>query len=92
MGHYVYIIYSRTSDIYYKGYSTRPYERLKEHNDGKSRYTSRKGPWELVYLIIFSTKREALQKEKSLKRTNRNYLEWLIQQPDNLVGENSKGL
>jgi putative endonuclease len=92
MPHYVYIIYSQSRDIYYKGYSVRPHERLKDHNLGQSRYTSRKGPWELVYLLKFTTKQEALQKEKSLKRTNRNYIEWLIKQPDNLVREKSKGL
>jgi putative endonuclease len=85
MSHYVYIIFSVSHDIYYKGYSSRPYERLKEHNEDKSRYTSGKGPWSLVFLLEFPTKRDALQKEKSLKRANRKYIEWLISQPFNLA-------
>jgi putative endonuclease len=87
MKHYVYIIHSRSHNLYYKGYSTRPFDRLREHNDNKSRYTSGKGPWELVFVQEFATKREALKKEKSLKRVNRNYIEWLIEQPFNLVKE-----
>ncbi len=85
MRYYVYIIYSQSHDIYYKGYSTRPFDRLNEHNNDESRYTSGKGPWELVFVQEFPTKREALQKEKSLKRANRKYIEWLIKQPFNLV-------
>ncbi len=30
------------------------------HNDNKSRYTSNKGPWEVVYSKGFETKKEAL--------------------------------
>jgi putative endonuclease len=74
MSHYVYIIFSASHDIYYKGYSSRPYERLKEHNEDKSRYTSGKGPWSLVFLFEFHTKMDALQKEKSLKIANRKYI------------------
>ena len=83
--HYVYIIYSKARSLYYKGYSTRPYARLEEHNGGLSRYTKEKGPWELVFLQSFSTKKEALQREKSLKRANPKYLRWVILQSYNLV-------
>ena len=48
--HYVYIIYSSINDIYYKGYSTKPYDRLIEHNNDKSRYTKLRGVWKLVYM------------------------------------------
>ena len=62
------MIYSSSRNLYYKGYSMRPYIRLLEHNEGKSRYTKDKGPWELVFLQVFSTKTEALKREKSLKQ------------------------
>jgi putative endonuclease len=89
MPHFVYIIYSHSHNIYYKGYSTRPYVRLEEHNEGKSRYTKGKGPWKLVYLESLTTKREALIRERSLKKANRQYIEWLIEQPEILVNSNS---
>ena len=84
--HYVYIIYSDSRNLYYKGYSKRPYVRLLEHNEGKSKYTKDKGPWELIFLQVFSTKSEALKREKSLKRSNSKYLMWVIQQDYNIVG------
>ncbi len=84
--HYVYIIYSQEKSLYYKGYSTRPYIRLEEHNEGLSRYTKDKGSWELVFLQSFSTKKEALKREKSLKHANSEYLQWVILQSYNIVG------
>ncbi len=85
MKHYVYLIYSEKSNIYYKGESSRPMERLCEHNENKSAYTSNKGPWALVYLEEFETRGDALKREKMLKRQNRKYLEWLIKQPTNIL-------
>ena len=82
--HYVYIIYSKTNDLYYKGYSLQPYKRLIEHNEDLSRYTKNKELWELVFIQSFETKTEALIREKSLKRSNLKYLKWVIQQPYNL--------
>ena len=63
----------------------RPYIRLIEHNEGKSRYTKDRGPWELIFLQEFSTKSEALKREKSLKRSNMKYLKWVIQQSYNMI-------
>jgi putative endonuclease len=66
--HFAYIIYSESYNIFYTGYSERPYKRLIEHNEGLSRYARGKGPWKLVYLEAFKTKKEALKREKQLKR------------------------
>ena len=41
---YTYIIYSKSKDIYYKGFSESPTQRLLDHNENKPRYTSGKGP------------------------------------------------
>ncbi|WP_347050156.1 GIY-YIG nuclease family protein [Flavobacterium olei] len=75
---YVYIIYSKTFDVYYKGFSENISQRLLYHNDNNSRYTSNKGPWELVYSKAFETKKEALIEELRLKKLNRKSLETLI--------------
>ncbi|WP_264532009.1 GIY-YIG nuclease family protein [Flavobacterium sp. N502540] len=75
---YVYIIYSKTFDVYYKGFSENIFQRLSYHNDNKSKYTSGKGPWELVYSNVFETKKEALVEELRLKKLNRKSLEVLI--------------
>jgi putative endonuclease len=43
-----------------------------------SRFTSGKGPWELVYLYSFPSKKEALIAEKKLKKAGSAYLQKLI--------------
>jgi len=66
-------------DSYYVGYSQDPEKRLLDHNLGKSRYTSKKTPWCLVYTEKYHTKTEALQREKFLKRQrNKQFYQKLI--------------
>ncbi len=81
MNWFVYIIYSESKDVFYKGVSEHPYERLLAHNENKSQYTSHKGPWKLVHLEICPTKKDALIREKMLKRQNRDYIKWILEQP-----------
>ena len=76
---YVYIIYSRKCDVYYKGFSENIDQRLLHHNENRSKYTSNKGIWTLVYSKGFETKREALIEELRLKKLNRKSIETLIQ-------------
>ncbi|GAP42583.1 predicted endonuclease, GIY-YIG superfamily [Lentimicrobium saccharophilum] len=76
--YYTYILYSAVFKIYYKGITENPDQRLWEHNNNKSRFTSGKGPWELVYLKGFPSKREALIGERRLKSLNRRSIELLV--------------
>ncbi len=85
MPHFVYIIQSEISGIYYKGYTAYPDLRLQEHNEGKSRFTSGKGPWRMVFLERLPDKTAALKREKRLKKANSEYIKWLINQNCNLV-------
>jgi len=71
----------------YKGFTMDYVQRLEEHNAGNSQYTSTKIPWKLVFVQGFETKREALIREKSLKRANTDYLRWLITQPMNILNQ-----
>ena len=75
---FVYIIYSSSHDVYYKGVSEEPLRRLEEHNSDRSRYTSGKGSWELVYTEQLPTKRDALIREKQIKKWNRETIERAI--------------
>lgn len=75
---FVYIIYSSSHDVYYKGVLEEPLRRLEEHNSDRSRYTSGKGPWELVYTVQLPTKRDALIREKQIKKWNRETIERVI--------------
>jgi putative endonuclease len=85
MPHYVYILESLVDGTFYKGYSTDYEKRLLEHNSGLSTYTSSKIPWCLIYVEERSSKKEALIREKHLKRCNKDYLRWLLTQQPNLL-------
>ena len=79
MAYFVYIIQSEVDNTYYKGFTENLENRIWEHNNGKSRYTSKKIPWKLVYLEEYETKKEALIREKQIKRFNSQYLKKLIE-------------
>ena len=83
--YYVYIIESQQSGIFYKGSTSDYNRRLTEHNENINTYTKEKGPWKLIFVQEFETKSQALLKEKKLKRCNKDYLRWLIEQPVNIL-------
>ncbi|MBK9042561.1 MAG: GIY-YIG nuclease family protein [Saprospiraceae bacterium] len=76
--YFVYILYSKTFDVYYKGITQNIEKRFSEHNENKSRYTAGKGPWVLVYTKSYLSKKEALIEERRLKKLNRDSLISLI--------------
>ena len=75
----VYILQSKVDQSYYIGYTSSIDQRLVYHNSGKSRYTSRKMPWKLVYEENFENKSEAIKREKFLKKQrNKKFYQSLI--------------
>jgi len=87
MAFYVYIIKSQLDESYYKGFSENPHMRLSQHNNGDSHYTSNKIPWYLVYIEELTTKREALIRERSLKKYAHAQIEKLILTPKNILND-----
>ncbi len=85
--YYVYIIYSKEKDCYYKGFSENPIKRLEQHNNGESRYTSKYNDWELFHLEIYLSKKEALIREKSLKKYSKQQVLELSKSTKNKLGE-----
>ena len=68
MPHYTYIIKSDQVGSFYIGSASDVGRRLTKHNSGHSPYTSKKRPWKLFYYETFETKKEALIREKFLKK------------------------
>jgi putative endonuclease len=85
MAYYVYILKSLKDGTFYKGSSEQPLERLLQHNQGKSKYTSHKIPWQLVYLEELPSKKEMIIREKKLKKGHKEYFEQLINSPKNIA-------
>jgi putative endonuclease len=83
--YFVYIIYSQSGDCYYRGFSENPEKRLLQHNNQESLYTSRHGDWTIIYLERFETKREALIREKGLKKYSKIQIRELIKSPKNIL-------
>jgi putative endonuclease len=69
--YHVYVIYNRQHQKVYIGQTVDLNKRLKEHNDitnDKHVYTKRFGSgWELIYSEPFSSRTEALKREKQLE-------------------------
>jgi putative endonuclease len=61
------------------GFTNSIERRLTEHNRKKGKYTDRGIPWQLVYSEIFSSKMEAMNREKFIKsRKSKTYITELI--------------
>ncbi len=66
--HYVYILTSnKYPDKNYTGLTTNLDVRLKKHNHGEVKHTSKYKPWQIETAISFRNKEKAAQFEKYLK-------------------------
>ncbi|MDB4978687.1 MAG: endonuclease [Candidatus Peribacteria bacterium] len=66
--YYVYIL-QNNEGVLYKGQTQDLKKRIEEHNspDNKSTYTKTRGPWKLIYKEVYSTRGEAMIREKFFK-------------------------
>jgi len=64
---YVYILKSLKNRRFYTGSTNDIKRRLHEHNIGQTKYTSKTGPFELVYKETYNTSLEAKKRERFLK-------------------------
>ena len=67
MPYYSYVLRSLKNGILYKGSTNNIEYRLHHHNTGKSPYTSRHTPWEMVLFEEFNSRSEAMKREKWYK-------------------------
>ncbi len=66
--YWIYILWSNTLRRYYIGSTGDIEKRLREHNRGKSTFTEKGVPWNLVYKESRRTKKEAWNREMEIKR------------------------
>uniref|UniRef100_UPI0040473B42 GIY-YIG nuclease family protein n=1 Tax=Flavobacterium sp. TaxID=239 RepID=UPI0040473B42 len=67
----VYILFSEDYGKTYVGFTSNLIERFKSHNYlSKKGYTIKFRPWQVIYVEFFTTKSEALKREKFLKTRN----------------------
>ncbi len=64
----VYILFSEEHNKTYIGFTSNLIERFKSHNYlSKKGYTIKFRPWKVIYVEFFTTKSEALKREKLFK-------------------------
>ncbi len=63
----VYVLKSQKDGENYTGYTTRITKRIKEHNDGKSKSTAERRPFDLIYCEFHRSMKDAKRREKYLK-------------------------
>ncbi|MBS1493295.1 MAG: GIY-YIG nuclease family protein [Bacteroidetes bacterium] len=77
--YYTYILKSSSTGKIYIGHTDNLENRLKEHNaKGKSLYTSKKGPWKIIWSKEFPDRGGAMNFENNLKRL-KNKKEYITQ-------------
>ncbi len=76
----VYVLYSKSYDKIYIGFTSNLEQRLLSHNElGKKGWTIKFRPWQLIHTEEFQLKSDAMKREKQLKTaTGRNFIWSLI--------------
>ena len=78
MPFYVYILYSESTDKYYKGQTNDLNARINRHNAGYEEATKKGKPWTLIWFTEKESRSDAVILEKKLKNMNREKLETFI--------------
>ncbi|MCH8287264.1 GIY-YIG nuclease family protein [candidate division KSB1 bacterium] len=65
--YYTYVLKSLKNGSFYIGYTRHLQKRIRQHNAGKSSYTTKHRPYKLVHHEKFESKQGAVEKEKYLK-------------------------
>ena len=66
--YYLFLLYSKSTGKVFVGATADLKKRFYYHNVGKSTYTKSGVPWQLVYYEAYSTKEDALNRERKLKQ------------------------
>lgn len=64
---------SKKDSKHYIGYTNNLTKRLKEHNDGKVISTKSRRPLAVIYYEAYTSKVDALKREKNLKLFSKSY-------------------
>ena len=79
--YYVYVLQNRDKSFLYVGYSEDLPNRIKAHNDGKSKSTKRFQPLQLIHYEAYVNKKDAKRRELYLKTTKgRTTLRYMLKE------------
>ena len=72
MNCFVYIIYSKSADLFYVGATNDVNRRIERHNSGVETFSKKYRPWQLVWFTKKPNKAEAFKLEKKLKNLSKS--------------------
>jgi putative endonuclease len=76
---YVYVLESECRvGFRYIGFSGDLKNRLRDHNEGKCRYTRKYRPWRVVYFEVFACEKGARKREQQIKKWSAGKKDTLI--------------
>jgi putative endonuclease len=79
MPFFVYIIQSKKDNYYYIGSTHDLVSKLERHNQGRSKYTKAKRPWDLIYFEKYPDRPAASKRENQIKkRKSKTFIETLV--------------
>jgi putative endonuclease len=83
MPFFVYILFSPLKDKFYIGFTSDLENRITRHNQKSRGFTGTTNDWEIVYSESYSTKFEAMTREKQIKSwKSRSKIQQLINSKD----------
>jgi putative endonuclease len=85
MAYYVYIIQSEADNSFYNGFSENPSQRTMQHNTAETFSPKHLIPCKLVYGEEIPSKRDALIREKNLKKATGDRVMAVLTHPKNIV-------
>jgi putative endonuclease len=88
LSYWVYILYSESINLYYKGQTRDLENRLFRHNNGYEKSTKKGIPWRLVWRTELENRSAAMMLEKKLKNLSHYKLQEFIKKYN---GDNGRG-
>ena len=83
----VYILYSSSTNQFYKGQTAKLADRIKRHNGGYENFTKTGIPWKLIWATQKESRSQAKQLERKLKNLSQEQtLKFVLKYDDGIVG------
>ena len=84
---FVYILYSKSTEQFYKGQTDDLVNRIFRHNNGYEKFTKKGIPWTILWSTIKDERSESLKLEKKLKNLGKEEtLKFMLKYDEGIAG------
>src|ERR1041385_7966955 len=93
MQYFVYILYSPSINLFYKGHTSNIKARIIRHNIGKGKFTKKGIPWILLWTTGKTNKSDAFSLERKLKNLTRlRLIKFMQKHKDGIINVEGRSL